>query len=154
MGCAFVYNNFSIGNDSDKFNGRLLKLTLEYCGWSIEDFAKKTGIRYDHWVEIIENLTEPTEGEIAIIMEFIPNFLRGFYYRETIELEEPQRIFMCGKGIVPCANCGQAADFLCDYPVGAGKTCDLPICNTCRTHVGKYDFCPVHIEISKVIRRI
>lgn len=36
--------------------------------------------------------------------------------------------FMCGSGITPCGVCGRPADFLCDYPSGKGKTCDLPLC--------------------------
>lgn len=42
-------------------------------------------------------------------------------------------------------RCGHTADFLCDKPIGRGKTCDLPLCWCCRVTIGEdYDLCPVH----------
>lgn len=35
---------------------------------------------------------------------------------------------LCGKLGPHCPGCGAVGDFLCDYPVGAGKTCDRPMC--------------------------
>jgi hypothetical protein len=32
-----------------------------------------------------------------------------------------------GTGITAC-GCGMVAGFLCDYPMGRGKTCDAPLC--------------------------
>lgn len=28
----------------------------------------------------------------------------------------------------PCRECGDISGFLCDFPVGDGKTCDRPLC--------------------------
>ena len=43
-----------------------------------------------------------------------------------------------------CA-CGRLRTALCDFAMGGGKTCDRPICDVCRTHVGKnVDYCPEH----------
>lgn len=55
-------------------------------------------------------------------------------------------VFICGKiKPEPVCRCGHSADFLCDQPVGGGKTCDLPLCWCCRTVIGEdYDLCPVH----------
>lgn len=36
--------------------------------------------------------------------------------------------WICGEGIIPCSICGIVADYLCDYPLGKGKTCDAPLC--------------------------
>lgn len=38
---------------------------------------------------------------------------------------------MCGSGLKEphCADCMGFGDYLCDYPVGAGKTCDRPLCD-------------------------
>lgn len=153
MGCAIRYEYIGIkmGSQSPKFNGIMLKFAREFEGYTLEDFAQLTGKRYAHWLEIEEGLTQPLEEDIDCILEAIPSFLQSFYYCETYIKEKPDMIFMCGKGIVACSNCGQVADYLCDYPVGEGKTCDLPICQNCRTHVGKYDFCPIHYEVNKGI---
>ena len=46
-----------------------------------------------------------------------------------------------------CAFCGRPADYLCDYPVSEGKTCDKPICKKCKTIVGiDFDYCPTHAK--------
>lgn len=38
-------------------------------------------------------------------------------------------MFMCGDLGAHCADCMGFGDFLCDYPVGNGKTCDRPLCD-------------------------
>jgi hypothetical protein len=54
-------------------------------------------------------------------------------------------VFMCGDIVIPVCACGTAADYLCDYPVGHGKTCDLNLCVTCRRNVGEeLDLCALH----------
>jgi len=45
-------------------------------------------------------------------------------------------IFACGSEEVPVCRCGHMADILCDWPVGRGKTCDLPLCPDCAHHIG------------------
>lgn len=57
-------------------------------------------------------------------------------------------VIACGDGITPCWCCGHVADYLCDYPMGKGKTCDLSLC---RAHAvvqegGRWglDYCPQH----------
>jgi len=37
-------------------------------------------------------------------------------------------IWLCGPKVQQCAWCGRAADYCCDFPVGEGRTCDLPLC--------------------------
>lgn len=57
-------------------------------------------------------------------------------------------MFFCGRGLKKaerCHRCGDFAEFLCDYPVGSGRTCDLSMCPEHRHHVGEErDFCAVH----------
>ena len=156
MGCAIHYDWFSINikGKSDKFNGRLLRQAREFEGFEFDEFAKKTGFGTQRLNDLESGLRQPSETELTTITEFITSFLKSFYYQKTILLEKPNITFMCGSGIVPCASCGQVADYLCDYPVGDGKTCSLPICNECRTHVGQYDFCPVHKVINQGIQVI
>jgi hypothetical protein len=59
-------------------------------------------------------------------------------------------VFVCGKLKVDMCKAG-ACDFpaenLCDYPIGGGKTCDLPICDSHSyqpDHEKDRHFCPVH----------
>lgn len=37
-------------------------------------------------------------------------------------------LFVCGDLGEHCADCGCLGEFLCDYPVGDGKTCDRSLC--------------------------
>lgn len=39
-----------------------------------------------------------------------------------------QTFHLCGEFGAHCADCAAVGDFLCDFPVGDGKTCDRSIC--------------------------
>jgi len=56
--------------------------------------------------------------------------------------------FMCGESRQnACHRCGFVADFLCDYPIGKGKSCDLELCEECSQEVGQdWHFCAVHLS--------
>jgi len=65
-------------------------------------------------------------------------------------VEHPEdQIFLCGKikvDLCTVNGCNCAADFLCDHPVGSGKTCDLPLCRDHAQRVGPdYHLCPIHL---------
>ena len=55
-------------------------------------------------------------------------------------------IFSCGDGPAdPICRCCHLADLLCDYPVGGGKTCDMPMCGDCAFEFGAdRHLCDVH----------
>lgn len=65
-------------------------------------------------------------------------------------MEGGGRMFMCGDLGPHChaANCGAASDNLCDYPVGDGKTCDMPICawHSCEVAPNVH-YCPGHVKL-------
>jgi hypothetical protein len=61
--------------------------------------------------------------------------------------------FFSGRGIEGCSFCGVVADFLCDFPLGGGATCDT---NICRRHAidqphasVRLDYCPPHDAVQK-----
>jgi hypothetical protein len=47
-----------------------------------------------------------------------------------IRTKDDLKMFICGEGVKPnpYRECGYESDFLCDYPVGNGKTCDAQLC--------------------------
>ena len=54
-------------------------------------------------------------------------------------------VFMCGSLVVEVCACGIAADFLCDWPVGDGKTCDARLCVVCAREIGEdRHACEIH----------
>lgn len=49
-----------------------------------------------------------------------------------------------------CVGCGrQVRDArLCDFPLGAGKTCSAALCSACATHKAPdTDYCPTHARM-------
>jgi hypothetical protein len=44
---------------------------------------------------------------------------------------------VCGRLGKRCSSCGGISEFLCDFPVGDGKTCDRPMCRDHAVVVGK-----------------
>ena len=52
---------------------------------------------------------------------------------------------ICGKLGKPCASCSRPADYLCDFPVGKGKTCDRRMCEKHAAEVGPdLHYCTAH----------
>ena len=69
--------------------------------------------------------------------------------RQKAKLIKPSTApaFICGDGIEPepFCRCGHTAEMLCDHPMGAGGTCDLPLCWCCSRRVGEdLDLCMIH----------
>lgn len=65
------------------------------------------------------------------------------------------RMFICGKLGLHCAaeKCADVSGFLCDYPVGEGKTCDLPLCDSHAYEVApNVHCCPGHLILWKEFR--
>jgi hypothetical protein len=53
---------------------------------------------------------------------------------------------VCGPGKQePICACGYVAEILCDWPMGDGKTCDLPLCPSCAHEIGEDKHtCEIH----------
>lgn len=71
------------------------------------------------------------------------------YAKEVYAIGAKREVmFLDGPGMVGCATCGRCADFLCDYPLGEGKTCSATLCETHARAIGGPDedlhFCPAH----------
>lgn len=55
------------------------------------------------------------------------------------------RMFICGDLGPHCDECSWAADFLCDFPVGEGKTCDRNLCDSHANEIGPdLHYCAAH----------
>ena len=54
-------------------------------------------------------------------------------------------MFLCGDLGPHCGACASVGDFLCDFPVGDGKTCDMPLCEG---HANIH-YCPGHMVLWK-----
>lgn len=57
-------------------------------------------------------------------------------------------MFLCGDFGPHCADCAAVGDFLCDYPVGKGKTCDRPMCDDHAHEIGyELHYCEAHYQM-------
>lgn len=55
------------------------------------------------------------------------------------------RLFVCGRLGPHCAECADVGEYLCDYPVGDGLTCDRPLCAGHAHEVGPdLHYCAAH----------
>lgn len=56
-----------------------------------------------------------------------------------------QTMFVCGDLGAHCADCSAVGDFLCDFPVGPGQTCDRPMCGEHAREIGpELHYCATH----------
>lgn len=54
---------------------------------------------------------------------------------------------LCGNLGEHCACCGGVSGYLCDFPVGEGKTCDRPLCGRCAAEVApEVHYCSGHLQ--------
>jgi hypothetical protein len=64
-----------------------------------------------------------------------------------------QTLFVCGELGAHCADCAAVGAFLCDYPVGDGKTCDRPMCDDHATEIGhEVHYCAAHYAMWQAFR--
>lgn len=75
---------------------------------------------------------------------------------EKIQFADGNFAIVCGvRRPKRYCSCGKPADFLCDFPLSgkkAGKTCDKPVCKTCRLHISPdKDYCRVHAAMAETL---
>lgn len=62
--------------------------------------------------------------------------------------EVGSKIFICGDLGPHCSDCSGFGDFLCDYPVGNGLTCDRAICVDHANEIGPdLHYCATHYKM-------
>jgi hypothetical protein len=75
----------------------------------------------------------------------------------VINLKDGGTAFLCGDLGPHCAadKCGAPGnEFLCDYPVGEGQTCDLPLCASHAYEVApNVHYCPGHLTLWSEFRK-
>lgn len=60
---------------------------------------------------------------------------------------------ICGVLGSHCHRCSGVGDFLCDYPVGEGKTCDAPMCDSHAHEIGpELHYCQTHYRMWQEFR--
>lgn len=144
MGCAKVRDKGRIGVGGNVRQGR------EARGFTSEQLAEKMGLSIAGLADIEANRREPTKREFEVLM-FALGFPRGFFSRP----DEPPGKFeplFCGKDIVACTRCIYVADYLCDFPVGDGKTCDIALCERhaiTQSEMQDMHFCPQHSLVAR-----
>ena len=69
-------------------------------------------------------------------------------YAKSRESEVGSQVFICGDLGDHCADCLGFGDFLCDYPVGDGKTCDRLMCDDHANQIGEeIHYCETHYKM-------
>ncbi|WP_432262812.1 hypothetical protein [Cupriavidus sp. TMH.W2] len=74
-------------------------------------------------------------------------------YCEAKSRSAGQTFFICGELGQHCADCAAVGAFLCDYPVGEGKTCDRPMCADHAHEIGhELHYCAAHHQMWREFR--
>jgi len=66
---------------------------------------------------------------------------------QRIKLPGGATAIVCGARakLTPCAHCCVVSTLVCDWKIGAGKTCDRPLCAECALEVApNKHLCPEH----------
>ena len=142
MGCAII-NSYKWVS-SKYFERDAAKLAIEYRGITWNKACKRFPILSKHggYIDL------PTQAEISVWL----GLPISFFYRKPSTTSKSV-YFICGKDIQVCNFCGSISEYFCDFPIGDGRTCDLPICKDHKRHredIGvDIDFCPHHWVYSK-----
>lgn len=70
-------------------------------------------------------------------------------------MKDGSPMFLCGDLGPHCAaeKCAAVSLYLCDYPVGERKTCDLPLCGSHAYEVAPdIHYCPGHLVLWNAFR--
>lgn len=63
------------------------------------------------------------------------------------------KMFITGDFGPHCADCMALGEFLCDYPVGEGSTCDRPICDVHASEIAPdIHYCQGHMKLWEEFR--
>lgn len=137
--------------------GGNVRQARESCGLSEKDLCERWGWSVAFLKEIEENRRSPTNAQFETLM-FVLGFPKQFFFRP----DEPPGKFepiICGSDVHPCVSpvlgrglCGYVSDYLCDFPMGEGKTCDLALCERHAIEQSKMQdmhLCPQHSVIAR-----
>jgi transcriptional regulator with XRE-family HTH domain len=129
--------------------GRTEAEAATFLGLTVAEYRAIERGEADLPADSLQHMAEWVGGPGAEIEEQTFGFPVAFFRQQPHQSLGP--IWMQGDGIEACA-CGEAADYLCDFPLGKGKTCDAPLCWKCRRQQGgetmDLDFCPAHALIA------
>ncbi|MGO4700240.1 hypothetical protein [Dyella sp. 2RAB6] len=73
----------------------------------------------------------------------------------SIHRKDGGKAILCGDLGPHCgdANCGDVGTYLCDYPVGDDKTCDMPLCHGHAFEAApNIHYCPGHALLWREFR--
>jgi hypothetical protein len=137
MGCS-INKSFKWVN-STTFERDAIKLAIDYRGITWNKACKRFPILNKHggYIDI------PTQCDISAWLDFPISF----FYRKRSN-KDGGVSFTCGSSITTCSFCGSISEYFCDFPMGDGRTCDLPLCKDHKKHrediAQDIDFCPHH----------
>ncbi len=126
--------------------GGNLRQAREVRGFDLHIAAKKFDTVPEHLRAVEENealFTKPMRERAMIVYGFPSHFFDR-------EVKNDFRFYhVTGEAVEQCANCAYIADYLCDFPMGKGKTCDAPLCEDhANDHGEDLHFCPSHEVIA------
>lgn len=142
MGCA-IHRSEGLADGAAGY----LQMARESRGISLGAAATRLSMAADE-LRAIERGENGIPTGMIRRAELLYGYPTRFFLRPMpSRLRQPQEVYMCGEGIEVCDHhsCAYCADYLCDWPMGKGKTCDAALCEDHAVLVGEdMYFCPAH----------
>lgn len=114
--------------EPERRGGGMVRLAREARGMTEAALAREIGTTAKRIIEIERSREMPDSRLLGKIAD-ATNYPLSFF--EQVIAAEDGPTIMCGerdKSFAACVGCGCLAEYLCDYPMGGGKTCDAPLC--------------------------
>jgi transcriptional regulator with XRE-family HTH domain len=151
MGCALFKWPTGSGGTGESFEGYNVTVGRQARGLSLSDLAERIGIAVERLADI-EQGREIPDGQEMFALSRALDFPLLFFWRK-----KPTGFsvgFVCARGArIQTCSCGFVAKYLCDFPMGKGKTCDALLCEDHAvkqgTAVQDLHYCPQHALIAQ-----
>lgn len=127
-------------------------------GMEQKDLAERAELALGVIRKIERGEREVNDLELERFM-LVLGFPKNFFTRPKPSSDSFGESWICGEGVVMCSfpGCVYCSDYLCDYPTGKGKTCDLALCEDHGIAQGSewedLHFCPQHSLIDRGLVR-
>lgn len=97
----------------------------------------------------VVNPTKPSRAKYEVMRKEFGYFGSYEDYVKEIGKYDPKAVqFITGDLGDHCSDCSGFGDYLCDYPVGKGKTCDRKMCEESAHEIAyEVHYCEAHFKM-------
>lgn len=126
-------------------NGSRLKLARQSRGVSEEQFASDVKLTVDALRRIERKKLDAPDRLIQLAVTLLDYPESFFLQGDPPRWQLGSLLWHNPEWACTCGNQYEFADYLCDWPMGKGTTCDMSLCKTCAREIGDdLHVCKIH----------